>query len=81
MGKPKRDVRRGKGRGWGRRPKRVRKAEHVTELVKMRIKRAHGFAPTDPMPHVVGRGRWVGMRDSAPELNGPVRVRKHASAG
>lgn len=26
--------------------------------------------------HIVGRRTWKGMRDSAPEENGPVRVRK-----
>ena len=40
------------------------------------IKAAMGIPQRGIMPSFVGRGRWLGMRDYAPELNGPVKVRK-----
>ena len=39
-------------------------------------KKALGISKEEILPHIIGRGRWRGMRDYAPEENGPVIVRK-----
>lgn len=77
MGKAKRGVRRGKPRT-PRLPKRVRQAGKRAALREKNFKKALGIPKHDILPHVVGRGPWRGMRDYAPEENGPVRVRKVA---
>lgn len=60
-----------RGKGW-----RARHAELQGQRRKKALKKALGIPKSDILPHVVGRGRWLGMRDYAPEENGPVRVRK-----
>ena len=57
-------------------PKRVRLARKAARKREANFKKALGIHSTDIVPHVVGRRDWLGMRDHAPEENGPVRVRK-----
>ena len=68
MGQPKGRAGRGKQAGQ-RKAKRARKREAAQ-------KKALGIPRDEIVPHIIGRGRWMGMRDHAPELNGPVKVRK-----
>ena len=75
MGKPKGRVRRGR-QSPPRVPKRTRLGAKRRVLVENRRKKALGIRPDDILPHIVGRRRWHGMRDYAPQENGPVRIRK-----
>ena len=68
MGQPKTRSARGKGQGL-KKAKRARKRAAAT-------KKALGIRQDEIVPHIVGRGRWLGMRDYAPQENGPVIVRK-----
>ena len=72
MGQPKKNTR-GKVKG-PRKPLRARRGAKKQRETK--LKKALGIPGTEILPHMVGRGRWQGMRDYAPEENGPVRVRK-----
>ena len=76
MGQPKRKVRRGRLRGTVK-PRRARQRKAADERA---MRKNMGIHPTDVLPHLIGRRRWAGMRDYAPEENGPVRVRS-ARAG
>ena len=62
-------MKRGKyrGKGWRERQQRLK---------EKRARQTLGIHKNEILPHMVGRGHWRGMRDHAPEENGPVRVRK-----
>lgn len=68
---------RGRSRSAGQKGKRARRG--ALEAANDRaLRRNMGIHPTDVMPHIVGRREWRGMRDYAPQENGPVMVRKVA---
>lgn len=78
MGRPK-----GKrGKRYNALPRRAKRARRGLKLngkdspeMKAMLRKT-GLHHGDVLPHFVGRGRWRGMRDNAPEENGPVKVRK-----
>lgn len=59
-----------RGKRWAAR------AGAIKQKREAKLKKALGIHQSELVPHLVGRRRWAGMRDYAPELNGPVRVRK-----
>ena len=75
MGRPKGKVRRGRPKAAAL-PRRVREARKRQELRETHFKEALGLSRSDILPHIVGRREWRGLRDNAPEENGPVKVRK-----
>lgn len=72
MGQPKQRS----GRGGVRAGRKAKRARRGAKQRTKNLKRALGIPKHEILPHVVGRRDWRGMRDHAPELNGPVRVRK-----
>jgi hypothetical protein len=64
-----------RGKGW-----RARQAEVNEKARRKALKKALGIRYDEILGHIVGRRRWLGMRDYAPEENGPVRVRKPPGA-
>ena len=68
-----------------RKPKRARRGHkkqtnqqgRERKGMENRLRKKWGLEKGDPLPTSTGRvSPWLGMRDHAPEENGPVRVRK-----
>jgi len=55
---------------------RVRLARRRKALRETHFKEALSLAKSDILPHVIGRREWRGMRDNAPEENGPVKIKR-----
>lgn len=70
---PKRQRRRTRDERQAKATKRARRSRRQRE---QNLKKALGIPTSEILPHLVGRRPWRGFRDSAPEENGPVRVKK-----
>jgi len=75
MGQPKSRVKRGRPKA-ATLPMRVRLARRRKALRETHFKEALSLAKSDILPHVIGRREWRGMRDNAPEENGPVKIKR-----